>query len=237
MKVRTTNFRIPSLCRGRNDRPEVGLYAASYRSSLRLPGLPIPVQPYRTLGSRPLRPRRRSRSGASSDTGTAGGKTPIARHSSACGLSSSQSPSTNRSGRTAFTPMTLARSRPLDDRREVGFWIAVKQIALMTVATNYFARPAPDPAQFGMTTEDDGSRDDPLLSDRSWAVSSYRPDFDALVAAPTSLLWASRGLRAHLGGSNGTPPLVAHWVCLDWEMPTRWHSSLALNRPNSSGIA
>src|ERR1039457_4805764 len=37
---------------------------------------------------------------------------------------------------------------------------------------DYFARPTPDPAQFGMPSEDDGSRDDPLLSDRSWAVSS-----------------------------------------------------------------
>jgi pimeloyl-ACP methyl ester carboxylesterase len=55
---------------------------------------------------------------------------------------------------------------------------------------DFFARPAPDPAQFGMTTEDDGSRDDPLLSDRSWAVSSYRPDFDALAAAPTRIVIA-----------------------------------------------
>ncbi|HEY0998226.1 MAG TPA: hypothetical protein VGD83_01190, partial [Streptosporangiaceae bacterium] len=29
---------------------------------------------------------------------------------------------------------------------------------------DYFAQPAPDPAQFGMPAEDDGSRDDPLLS-------------------------------------------------------------------------
>src|SRR3982074_433669 len=36
---------------------------------------------------------------------------------------------------------------------------------------DYFATPAPDPAQFGMTTEDDGSRDDPLLSARPWAIS------------------------------------------------------------------
>src|SRR5437588_5664043 len=55
---------------------------------------------------------------------------------------------------------------------------------------DYFARPAPDPAQFGMATEDDGSRDDPLLSDRSWALSSYRPDFDALAAAPTRIVIA-----------------------------------------------
>ena len=55
---------------------------------------------------------------------------------------------------------------------------------------DYFAQPAPDPVQFGMPTEDDGSRDDPLLSDRSWAVSGYRPDFDALAAAPTRIVIA-----------------------------------------------
>src|SRR5437764_11573481 len=44
----------------------------------------------------------------------------------------------------------------------------------------YFAKPAADPVLFGMPAEDDGSRDDPLLSDRSWAVTSYRPDVDAL---------------------------------------------------------
>jgi pimeloyl-ACP methyl ester carboxylesterase len=54
----------------------------------------------------------------------------------------------------------------------------------------YFARPAPDPAQFGMSAEDDGSREDPLLSDRSWAVSGYRPDFDALAASPTRIVIA-----------------------------------------------
>jgi pimeloyl-ACP methyl ester carboxylesterase len=54
----------------------------------------------------------------------------------------------------------------------------------------YFAQPAPDPAAFGMPTEDDGSRDDPLLSDRSWAVSGHRPDVDALAAAPTRIVVA-----------------------------------------------
>jgi pimeloyl-ACP methyl ester carboxylesterase len=54
----------------------------------------------------------------------------------------------------------------------------------------YLARPAPDPAVFGMPADDDGSRDDPLLSDRSWAVTSYRPDADALAAAPTRVVIA-----------------------------------------------
>jgi pimeloyl-ACP methyl ester carboxylesterase len=55
---------------------------------------------------------------------------------------------------------------------------------------DYFAQPAPDPAAFGMPTEDDGSRDSPLLSDRSWAITSYRPEVDALAAAPTRIVIA-----------------------------------------------
>jgi pimeloyl-ACP methyl ester carboxylesterase len=55
---------------------------------------------------------------------------------------------------------------------------------------DYFAHAAPDPAQFGMSSEDDGRRDDPLLSDRSWAVSSYRPDFDSLAGASTRIVIA-----------------------------------------------
>jgi pimeloyl-ACP methyl ester carboxylesterase len=55
---------------------------------------------------------------------------------------------------------------------------------------DYFAQPTPDPAQFGMPTEDDGSRDDPLLSDRASAVTSYHPDIAALAAAPTRIVVA-----------------------------------------------
>ncbi|HEX4719454.1 MAG TPA: alpha/beta hydrolase, partial [Thermoleophilaceae bacterium] len=54
----------------------------------------------------------------------------------------------------------------------------------------YFAQPAPDPAMFGMPTEDDGSRDDPLLSERSWAITSYHPDVDALGGAQTRVVIA-----------------------------------------------
>jgi len=55
----------------------------------------------------------------------------------------------------------------------------------------YFAQPAPDPAAFGMPADDDGSRDDPLLSDRSWAISGYEPDAEALAAAPTRIVIAA----------------------------------------------
>ncbi|HVA43526.1 MAG TPA: hypothetical protein VNF50_08590 [Acidimicrobiales bacterium] len=54
----------------------------------------------------------------------------------------------------------------------------------------YFAEPAPDSVQFGMSAEDDGVRDDPLLSYRSSAVVGYQPDFRALAAAPTRIVIA-----------------------------------------------
>jgi pimeloyl-ACP methyl ester carboxylesterase len=54
----------------------------------------------------------------------------------------------------------------------------------------YFSQPPVDPTTFGMPTDDDGSRDSPLLSDRSWAVSSFCPDVDALAAAPTRIVIA-----------------------------------------------
>jgi pimeloyl-ACP methyl ester carboxylesterase len=55
---------------------------------------------------------------------------------------------------------------------------------------DYFAQPPADPAAFGIPIEDDGSRDDPLLSEASWAISSYRPDPDALAAASTRVVIA-----------------------------------------------
>jgi pimeloyl-ACP methyl ester carboxylesterase len=74
-----------------------------------------------------------------------------------------------KAGMAAFIAMTSWRGEFTDD---------------------YFALPAPDPAQIGMATDDDGSRDDPLLSDRSWAVSAYRPDVYALFGAPTRIVIA-----------------------------------------------
>ncbi|MGW5384412.1 alpha/beta fold hydrolase [Nocardia sp. NPDC003963] len=54
----------------------------------------------------------------------------------------------------------------------------------------YFAQPAADPALFGMPAGDDGSRDDPLLSDRSRAVTGYRLEPAATAAAPTRIVIA-----------------------------------------------
>ncbi|NEW39909.1 alpha/beta hydrolase [Nocardia cyriacigeorgica] len=76
-----------------------------------------------------------------------------------------------------------------------GFGAGMAQFIAMTswrgeFTEEYFAQPAADPAQFGLPAEDDGSRDDPLLSDHSWAVTAYRPDVGSLAAAPTRIVIA-----------------------------------------------
>jgi pimeloyl-ACP methyl ester carboxylesterase len=49
-------------------------------------------------------------------------------------------------------------------------------------------QPGPDPASFGFPTEDDGSRNDPLLGLNMPSTPAYRHDFDALRAAPTRIV-------------------------------------------------
>ena len=51
------------------------------------------------------------------------------------------------------------------------------------VPADYTQQPAPDPAMFGLPTEDDGSRNDALLGQNLRGCTSYRPDFDALAKA------------------------------------------------------
>ncbi|MFB7877764.1 alpha/beta fold hydrolase [Nocardia sp. NPDC056064] len=52
----------------------------------------------------------------------------------------------------------------------------------------YFAAPTPDPAMFGLPTEDDGTREDPLLSERSRPVLAYVLDIPTLTTAPTRIV-------------------------------------------------
>lgn len=54
----------------------------------------------------------------------------------------------------------------------------------------YFAQSQVQPEAFGLPSADDGSRDDPLLSDSFAAMIAFRPDAEALKAAPTRLVIA-----------------------------------------------
>jgi pimeloyl-ACP methyl ester carboxylesterase len=53
---------------------------------------------------------------------------------------------------------------------------------------DFLAQPAPDPAMFGLPTEDDGTRTDPLLFQNMTTCTHYEPDFDALRAASTRIV-------------------------------------------------
>ena len=86
-----------------------------------------------------------------------------------------------------------ARQAMFDAYNDGGFGAGMAQFITMTswpgeFTEDFFAQPPADPTMFGMSSEDDGSREDPLLSDRSWAITDYKPDVDALRAAPTRIV-------------------------------------------------
>jgi pimeloyl-ACP methyl ester carboxylesterase len=72
------------------------------------------------------------------------------------------------------------------------------------ITAEYLEQPAPDPAMFGLPTEDDGSRDDVLLGQNLLSCTSYEPDIEALRNAPTRVVLAageeSEGELANRGG-------------------------------------
>jgi pimeloyl-ACP methyl ester carboxylesterase len=85
------------------------------------------------------------------------------------------------------------------------------------IAADYVDQPAPDPAMFGLPTEDDGSRDDVLLGQNLISCTHYQPEFDALRATSTRIVLAagaeSDGELANRGAHAvaerlGTTPVI-----------------------------
>jgi pimeloyl-ACP methyl ester carboxylesterase len=83
-----------------------------------------------------------------------------------------------------------------------------KFIALVSyegeLPADYASRPGPDPAMFGLPTQDDGNRDDPLLGQNIITCLAYQPDYDALRAARTRVV-IGVGEKSHqvLAGRGG----------------------------------
>ncbi|MDO9455366.1 alpha/beta fold hydrolase [Nocardioides sp.] len=63
------------------------------------------------------------------------------------------------------------------------------------VTDDYLDRPAPDPAQFGMSADDDGTRTDPLMRNFP-GCNRYQPDLDALAVLGDRLVVAG-GAGSH----------------------------------------
>jgi pimeloyl-ACP methyl ester carboxylesterase len=72
------------------------------------------------------------------------------------------------------------------------------------IPAEFADEPAPGPEMFGFPVEDDGKRDDALLSQNLVSCTHYEPDFDALRSAPTRVVVAvgveSEGQMAYRGG-------------------------------------
>jgi pimeloyl-ACP methyl ester carboxylesterase len=56
------------------------------------------------------------------------------------------------------------------------------------VPAEFASQPPPDPATFGMPSDDDGARDDLMLGSNILTVTGYRPDIDALRSASTRIV-------------------------------------------------
>ena len=88
----------------------------------------------------------------------------------------------------------LAAARDVHETyRRAGFGPGMaKFIALVShkgpIAPDYADQPAPDPAMFGLPTEDDGTRTDVLLGQNMVTCTHYEFDFDALRAASTRIV-------------------------------------------------
>lgn len=69
--------------------------------------------------------------------------------------------------------------------------------------TDYLARPAPDPRMFGLPSEDDGSRNDPLLAQNMISCTGFEPDFEALKSASSRIVLAAGEESAGTMASRG----------------------------------
>lgn len=93
----------------------------------------------------------------------------------------------DRDGAMAFTQAIH------DTYERSGFGPAMAQFILAVshqgpMTAELASQPAPDPAMFGLPTEDDGTRTDALLGQNIVTCTHYEPDFDALRAASTRIV-------------------------------------------------
>jgi hypothetical protein len=81
------------------------------------------------------------------------------------------------------------------------------------IPADFADRPAPDPATFGLPTEDDGTRNEPLLGQNIIAGSHYELDFDAI-----------RALRPASCSPPGPSPRARWPIAVPMRWPTGWGS-------------
>jgi pimeloyl-ACP methyl ester carboxylesterase len=110
----------------------------------------------------------------------------------------------------------LAAARAISDTYQAKGWGAgMAHFIAVTSHQGEFtaesaAQPGPDPAMFGMPTQDDGSRTDPLLGRNMIDITHYEPDWEGLRHAPTRIVMAAGEASHGTLASRGAAAVAAH---------------------------
>lgn len=91
--------------------------------------------------------------------------------------------------------MVAAMTDIHDTYQAKGFGAAMAKFIVLVMTegeltADYVKQPAPDPAMFGMPTEDDGSRDDLMLGVNMLTLPPYEPPYETLKAGTARVLIA-----------------------------------------------
>jgi pimeloyl-ACP methyl ester carboxylesterase len=107
----------------------------------------------------------------------------------------------------------LATTRAIHETYQKGGWGAGMAHFIAVVGhkgpfpDGYADQPGPDPATFGMPTEDSGDRTDVMLGQNIITCTHYQPDFEALRAASTRIV-----IAAGIGSEGEMANRAAHGV-------------------------
>jgi pimeloyl-ACP methyl ester carboxylesterase len=94
------------------------------------------------------------------------------------------------------------------------------------ITAEYASRPAPDPAAFGLPTEDDGSRDDVLLAQNMISCTHYQVDFAALKKASARIVLAA-GVESEGEAANRAAHVIAQRLGMPIEIFPSHHGGFA----------
>jgi pimeloyl-ACP methyl ester carboxylesterase len=110
-----------------------------------------------------------------------------------------------------------AQAATIRDMRETyqreGFGSAMAKFILVVgydgLMPDGYRTPTVDPSQFGLPTEDDGSRDDALLAQNLRTCTGFQPDLEALRASPVRIVLARGTASGQTMAARGADAMAA----------------------------
>jgi pimeloyl-ACP methyl ester carboxylesterase len=114
-------------------------------------------------------------------------------------------------------PDREAQTAAIEDMRQTyerdGFGAAMAKFIVLVsfdgVMPEGYQTPTVDPREFGLPTEDDGSRDDALLAQNIRTITAYQPDVEALRASPARIVMARGAASGQTMAARGADAAAA----------------------------